>query len=158
MCGVPRTRRMHLCRESRTEARLTCHNVPNHVANKHPAVLALSFPTNSPRMFRSAWKTASKQSLHLARQSSRRFHPLATSWNAPSASLVPIVIEQTVSANSSFRAQDPSYLASHTQGRGERSYDIFSRLLRERVIMLYGPVRLIHLDAREQMSTIEWNP
>jgi ATP-dependent protease ClpP protease subunit len=26
------------------------------------------------------------------------------------------------------------------QGRGERSYDIFSRLLRERVIMLYGPV------------------
>ncbi|KAF8609825.1 hypothetical protein BDV93DRAFT_432503 [Ceratobasidium sp. AG-I] len=35
--------------------------------------------------------------------------------------LVPIVIEQT--------------------GRGERSYDIFSRLLRERVIMLYGPIR-----------------
>lgn len=26
-------------------------------------------------------------------------------------------------------------------GRGERSYDIFSRLLRERVIMLYGPIR-----------------
>jgi len=29
------------------------------------------------------------------------------------------------------------------QGRGERSYDIFSRLLRERVIMLHGPVRLL---------------
>ena len=29
------------------------------------------------------------------------------------------------------------------QGRGERSYDIFSRLLRERVIMLYGPVRCV---------------
>ncbi|KAJ7071591.1 Clp protease proteolytic subunit /Translocation-enhancing protein tepa [Mycena amicta] len=37
--------------------------------------------------------------------------------------LVPIVIEQT--------------------GRGERSYDIFSRLLRERVIMLYGPASFL---------------
>ncbi|KAF8971591.1 Clp protease-domain-containing protein [Flammula alnicola] len=63
-------------------------------------------------------------------QSSRRlFHPLAgqsiksiqDQWEAPSANLVPIVIEQT--------------------GRGERSYDIFSRLLRERVIMLHGPIR-----------------
>ncbi|PPQ66780.1 hypothetical protein CVT26_009766 [Gymnopilus dilepis] len=63
--------------------------------------------------------------------SSRRcFHPLAgqslksivDQWEAPpSANLVPIVIEQT--------------------GRGERSYDIFSRLLRERVIMLHGPIR-----------------
>lgn len=35
-------------------------------------------------------------------------------------SLVPIVVEQTA--------------------RGERSYDIFSRLLRERVIFLGGPV------------------
>ncbi|KAF8736652.1 hypothetical protein AX14_014219 [Amanita brunnescens Koide BX004] len=59
----------------------------------------------------------------------RSFHPLAGSlreiqdkWHSPpSTSLVPIVIEQT--------------------GRGERSYDIFSRLLRERVIMLYGPIR-----------------
>lgn len=34
--------------------------------------------------------------------------------------LVPIVIEQT--------------------GRGERSYDIFSRLLKERIICLMGPV------------------
>ncbi|PFH50729.1 hypothetical protein AMATHDRAFT_60541 [Amanita thiersii Skay4041] len=62
--------------------------------------------------------------------SSRRFHPLAgqslreiqDNWaTPPSAGLVPIVIEQT--------------------GRGERSYDIFSRLLRERVIMLHGPIR-----------------
>lgn len=59
----------------------------------------------------------------------RYFHPLAGQslreikdiWKTPSASLVPIVIEQT--------------------GRGERSYDIFSRLLRERVIMLHGPIR-----------------
>jgi len=64
-------------------------------------------------------------------QSSRRlFHPLAGQslnsihdrWQTPpSANLVPIVIEQT--------------------GRGERSYDIFSRLLRERVIMLHGIIR-----------------
>ncbi|KAF9014920.1 ATP-dependent Clp protease proteolytic subunit [Cyathus striatus] len=60
----------------------------------------------------------------------RWFHPLAgqslpeihSQWTQPpSANLVPIVIEQT--------------------GRGERSYDIFSRLLRERVIMLHGPIR-----------------
>ncbi|KAI9566987.1 Clp protease-domain-containing protein [Boletus coccyginus] len=97
-------------------------------------------------MFRSAWKTTSKQSLHLARQSSRRFHPPAVSWNAPSAGLVPIVIEQT--------------------GRGERSYDIFSRLLRERVIMLYGPIRdtdsalivaqLLFLEAEETSKPIHF--
>ncbi|KAF7306419.1 ATP-dependent Clp protease proteolytic subunit [Mycena indigotica] len=57
----------------------------------------------------------------------RRFHhptslgPSASAFEPPHANLVPIVIEQT--------------------GRGERSYDIFSRLLRERVIMLYGPIR-----------------
>nr|GAT50354.1 ATP-dependent clp protease proteolytic subunit [Mycena chlorophos] len=49
----------------------------------------------------------------------RTFHD--ASITPPHANLVPIVIEQT--------------------GRGERSYDIFSRLLRERVIMLYGPIR-----------------
>lgn len=37
-----------------------------------------------------------------------------------SLNLVPIVIEQT--------------------GRGERAYDIFSRLLKERIICLMGPV------------------
>ncbi|KAG8931485.1 hypothetical protein FRC02_002664 [Tulasnella sp. 418] len=48
--------------------------------------------------------------------------PKPSMWQEPSASsLVPIVIEQT--------------------GRGERSYDIFSRLLRERVVMLSGPIR-----------------
>jgi len=60
----------------------------------------------------------------------RAFHPLAGQslaeiqgkWSSsPTANLVPIVIEQT--------------------GRGERAYDIFSRLLRERVIMLHGPIR-----------------
>ncbi|KAG2364735.1 Clp protease-domain-containing protein [Suillus spraguei] len=53
--------------------------------------------------------------------SSRTVHHISSTWGPPSANLVPIVIEQT--------------------GRGERSYDIFSRLLRERVIMLYGPIR-----------------
>ena len=28
------------------------------------------------------------------------------------------------------------------QGRGERAYDIYSRLLRERIVCLMGPVRL----------------
>ncbi|EKM83391.1 hypothetical protein AGABI1DRAFT_110056 [Agaricus bisporus var. burnettii JB137-S8] len=64
------------------------------------------------------------------KNTARSFHPLANQsltehqdrWaKPPSANLVPIVIEQT--------------------GRGERSYDIFSRLLRERVIMLHGPIR-----------------
>lgn len=42
-------------------------------------------------------------------------------WTEPTAyDLVPVVIEQS--------------------GRGERSFDIFSRLLRERVIMLHGPI------------------
>jgi len=58
--------------------------------------------------------------------------------------LVPMVIEQT--------------------GRGERSYDIFSRLLRERVVMLYGPIRdsvsallvaqLLFLEAEETSKPI----
>ncbi|KAJ4471386.1 Clp protease-domain-containing protein [Lentinula edodes] len=57
-----------------------------------------------------------------AKHFSRRYHPSVGQSSSPaSSSLVPIVIEQT--------------------GRGERSYDIFSRLLRERVIMLYGPIR-----------------
>ncbi|KAL1759112.1 Clp protease-domain-containing protein [Schizophyllum commune] len=74
----------------------------------------------------------------------RRFHPLAGQWDPPSANLVPMVIEQT--------------------GRGERSYDIFSRLLRERVVMLYGPIRdtdsalivsqLLFLEAEETSKPI----
>ncbi|THU87758.1 hypothetical protein K435DRAFT_730468 [Dendrothele bispora CBS 962.96] len=69
-------------------------------------------------MFRPALHTIYRHGKSL----SRSFHPLAGHWTqSPSANLVPIVIEQT--------------------GRGERSYDIFSRLLRERVIMLYGPIR-----------------
>lgn len=38
------------------------------------------------------------------------------------------------------------FLIIRLQGRGERSYDIFSRLLRERVIMLHGPVSLTASD------------
>ncbi|KAJ3789749.1 Clp protease-domain-containing protein [Lentinula aff. detonsa] len=70
-------------------------------------------------MFRSASSVLQRRAVPL----SRCFHPLAGQWSSPPpiSSLVPIVIEQT--------------------GRGERSYDIFSRLLRERVIMLYGPIR-----------------
>ena len=40
--------------------------------------------------------------------------------SAPVAQLVPMVVEQTA--------------------RGERAYDIFSRLLKERVVFLVGPV------------------
>jgi ATP-dependent Clp protease protease subunit len=43
-----------------------------------------------------------------------------TVYNAPSLNLVPMVVEQTA--------------------RGERAYDIYSRLLKERVIFLVGPV------------------
>ncbi|KAJ6569549.1 ATP-dependent Clp protease proteolytic subunit [Mycena capillaripes] len=68
-------------------------------------------------MLRVATSTFRRQATSAGR---RAFHPLAGYPN-PQANLVPIVIEQT--------------------GRGERSYDIFSRLLRERVIMLYGPIR-----------------
>ncbi|OCH88337.1 hypothetical protein OBBRIDRAFT_820219 [Obba rivulosa] len=76
----------------------------------------------------------------------RSMHPLAAHWSSETkmSSLVPIVIEQT--------------------GRGERSYDIFSRLLRERVIMLYGPIgdndsaltvaQLLFLEAEEASKPI----
>ena len=43
-----------------------------------------------------------------------------TSWDPQSLGMVPMVIEQS--------------------GRGERAYDIYSRLLKERVIFLVGPV------------------
>ncbi|QEL64663.1 ATP-dependent Clp protease proteolytic subunit [Oryzomicrobium terrae] len=43
-----------------------------------------------------------------------------SSWNPQALGLVPMVIEQS--------------------GRGERAYDIYSRLLRERVVFLVGPV------------------
>ncbi len=45
---------------------------------------------------------------------------MASSNIAPSAALVPVVVEQTA--------------------RGERSYDIYSRLLKDRVIFMTGPV------------------
>jgi len=95
-------------------------------------------------MFRCVLPTA-RNSFRRVKLVSRQFHPWATSnWQAPSANLVPIVIEQT--------------------GRGERSYDIFSRLLRERVVMLHGPVRdtdsailvsqLLFLEAEEASKPI----
>ncbi|KAG2023753.1 ATP-dependent Clp protease proteolytic subunit [Coprinopsis cinerea AmutBmut pab1-1] len=74
------------------------------------------------------WRSSTRPLANATRV--RNFHPLARippsqllqSWSEPTQSnLVPMVIEQT--------------------GRGERSYDIFSRLLRERVIMLHGPIR-----------------
>jgi hypothetical protein len=54
----------------------------------------------------------------------RHFHSTRSLRN-----LVPMVIEQT--------------------GRGERSYDIYSRLLRERVIMLSGPVSTLSYSILE---------
>ena len=45
---------------------------------------------------------------------------LESGWNPQGLGMVPMVIEQS--------------------GRGERAYDIYSRLLRERVIFLVGPV------------------
>jgi ATP-dependent Clp protease protease subunit len=41
-------------------------------------------------------------------------------WDPQNLGLIPIVVEQS--------------------GRGERSYDIYSRLLKERVVFLVGPV------------------
>ena len=47
-------------------------------------------------------------------------HDNLVNWNPQNLGLIPIVIEQTA--------------------RGERSFDIYSRLLKERVIFLVGPV------------------
>lgn len=88
-------------------------------------------------MLRSILPTIRRNHAHL---SIRRYHPLASNWSSPAANLVPIVIEQTVSP--CFTVRLLRYSLQLAQGRGERSYDIFSRLLRERVIMLYGPVGL----------------
>lgn len=43
-----------------------------------------------------------------------------SNWSTPASQLVPMVVEQT--------------------GRGERAYDIFSRLLKDRIIFLGGPI------------------
>lgn len=48
------------------------------------------------------------------------YEQLTDAWHVPQSALVPMVIEQS--------------------GRGERSFDIFSRLLRERVVFLTGQV------------------
>ena len=107
----------------------------------------------------SAFSRALGRSAFSTRVSLRSLHtrvpqvPFSLSrWSQPTGDgLVPIVVEQTVRA---FAYVPPHlshtacsflnatiFFARSTQGRGERSYDIFSRLLRERVIMLYGPVR-----------------
>jgi len=62
------------------------------------------------------------------------------------------------------RGPDEPHALDEQTGRGERSYDIFSRLLRERVIMLYGPIRdtdsaltvaqLLFLEAEETSKPI----
>ena len=44
----------------------------------------------------------------------------ASEWNPSNIGLVPMVVEQS--------------------GRGERAYDIYSRLLKERIVFLIGPV------------------
>ena len=46
--------------------------------------------------------------------------PYGSSWDPVALGLVPMVVEQS--------------------GRGERAYDIYSRLLKERVVFLVGPV------------------
>ncbi|KAJ8520372.1 hypothetical protein ONZ45_g2813 [Pleurotus djamor] len=97
-------------------------------------------------LFRSFLQTTRRHALRPP-AACRAFHPLSgtKAWSEPPASnLIPMVIEQT--------------------GRGERSYDIFSRLLRERVIMLYGPIRdtdsalivaqLLFLEAEETSKPI----
>ncbi|MBI4987255.1 MAG: ATP-dependent Clp endopeptidase proteolytic subunit ClpP [Rhodocyclales bacterium] len=47
-------------------------------------------------------------------------HPQQDQWDPQALGLIPMVIEQS--------------------GRGERAYDIYSRLLKERVVFLVGPV------------------
>ncbi|KAG2212427.1 hypothetical protein INT46_009118 [Mucor plumbeus] len=67
-----------------------------------------------------------KSSPALLRANNRSFftqpgNNIISSWSeSPHAQMIPMVIEQT--------------------GRGERAYDIFSRLLKERIICLNGPV------------------
>lgn len=66
--------------------------------------------------------------------------------------LIPIVVEQTVRGpggdlvrrlvvSERARDADVSPLFFFHQGRGERAYDIYSRLLRERIVCVMGPVR-----------------
>ncbi len=74
--------------------------------------------------------------------------------SAPAASLVPMVLEQTVRVLVRVICLQITNLA---KGRGERWYDIYSRLLRERVVMLHNPVIIaalyyLRLTALEIMS------
>lgn len=108
--------------------------VPVGVGSK--SIIHLLHPNHSRLMLRHVLK----RTIESNRGAPTRF------FHASSArrTLVPIVIEQT--------------------GRGERSYDIYSRLLRERVIMLCGPVhdnlsslivaQLLFLEAEESTRPI----
>ena len=64
---------------------------------------------------------------HLVWQSSMDISPRGSAREEPTAlGLVPMVIEQS--------------------GRGERAYDIYSRLLKERVVFLVGPVNEVNAN------------
>ncbi|THH09423.1 hypothetical protein EW145_g2035 [Phellinidium pouzarii] len=74
------------------------------------------------RSFRSYGKNVASRNFHPLAAAARSSNSSSPEWSEPNAyNYVPVVIEQS--------------------GRGERSFDIFSRLLRERVVMLYGPIR-----------------
>ena len=60
-------------------------------------------------------KGAVRRARHTSTESTKMMHPVERAMN-----LVPMVVEQT--------------------NRGERAYDIFSRLLKERVIFITGPI------------------
>jgi hypothetical protein len=111
-------------------------------------VIAITTSDQPFRQMASILRSAARSFPATQRLCRRSFHPLAgqsiseltSQWQTPpSANLVPMVIEQTVCPCRVCR-QYPSLTSHYCQGRGERSYDIFSRLLRERVIMLHGPV------------------
>jgi ATP-dependent Clp protease protease subunit len=62
---------------------------------------------------------------------------------APQAqNLIPFVVEQTVSTLAQPKKKKSGLTPSLFvyKGRGERSYDIFSRLLKERIVCLNGNV------------------
>ena len=61
----------------------------------------------------------------------RNHADMQNDWDPKALGLIPMVVEQS--------------------GRGERSYDIYSRLLKERVVFLVGPVCLLYTsDAADE--------
>mgnify|MGYP001572015087 FL=1 len=90
----------------------------------------------APRLLRSSQAPQLWSLLSCAPALSPGKRSLATS--APSHSLIPMVISREVGVPSPVMAWTTEPLA---QGQGERAYDIYSRLLKERIIFLNGPVR-----------------